>query len=301
MRAEEHTPLLGRKKPEGGRRRSRSRSRPRSRDRATERMDNPRETAQADDEANAADDLENNHYFKDPPYLDRISTIEPQQSRRRPRQASSTARGRGEDGGLYSGGVGTFDQLDPDNVPTPPRNGTAKSKHNNQKADRRSFFQRAKQFVRQNMIILPPLPGYRSLDPSADAAEIEPWKCSLGTRESDGTWLNYTDQGGTAMAFLVWILVGYCGGTMLVLARHGHIPPEVAALQCTLSLLIWACHAKTMLTDPGTIPSTAVPLVTKGVKFHTMCSVCQSYKPLCTHHCRICNRCISRMDHHCPW
>lgn len=32
-----------------------------------------------------------------------------------------------------------------------------------------------------------------------------------------------------------------------------------------------------------------------------MCSQCQTFKPPMSHHCRICNRCISRMDHHCPW
>ena len=32
-----------------------------------------------------------------------------------------------------------------------------------------------------------------------------------------------------------------------------------------------------------------------------MCSQCQTFKPPNSQHCRICNRCISRMDHHCPW
>jgi len=31
------------------------------------------------------------------------------------------------------------------------------------------------------------------------------------------------------------------------------------------------------------------------------CATCEIYKPDRTHHCRICQRCILRMDHHCPW
>ncbi|ETO06476.1 hypothetical protein RFI_30915 [Reticulomyxa filosa] len=31
------------------------------------------------------------------------------------------------------------------------------------------------------------------------------------------------------------------------------------------------------------------------------CKQCQTEKPWRAHHCRVCNRCILRMDHHCPW
>lgn len=33
------------------------------------------------------------------------------------------------------------------------------------------------------------------------------WKCSFGTREDDGIWMNRKDQVGTIMSFLVWILI----------------------------------------------------------------------------------------------
>ncbi|KAG5519996.1 hypothetical protein PMAC_001072 [Pneumocystis sp. 'macacae'] len=31
------------------------------------------------------------------------------------------------------------------------------------------------------------------------------------------------------------------------------------------------------------------------------CNKCEALKPDRTHHCSICNRCVLKMDHHCPW
>lgn len=33
----------------------------------------------------------------------------------------------------------------------------------------------------------------------------------------------------------------------------------------------------------------------------TMCSHCQIPRPFRAHHCSVCGKCVSRMDHHCPW
>ncbi|CAO3666692.1 unnamed protein product [Rhizopus microsporus] len=31
------------------------------------------------------------------------------------------------------------------------------------------------------------------------------------------------------------------------------------------------------------------------------CHICECFKPDRSHHCRECNKCILKMDHHCPW
>ena len=129
----------------------------------------------------------------------------------------------------------------------------------------------------------------------------ESWKCSFGTHEDDGIWLNLSDRVGTIMAALVWVLIAYSVVTIGLLTQHHHVPQFVAAVYATICALALASHAKTTFTDPGAVPSGAVPVHASGGSYHTMCSHCQSFKPVCAHHCRICDRCVSRMDHHCPW
>ncbi|XWS56417.1 hypothetical protein CRYUN_Cryun09bG0083600 [Craigia yunnanensis] len=67
-----------------------------------------------------------------------------------------------------------------------------------------------------------------------------------------------------------------------------------------------------VLTDPGQIPSSYLPDVEdsssvsdqepkkSGVQ-SKYCDKCAAYKPPRAHHCRVCRRCILRMDHHCLW
>lgn len=129
-----------------------------------------------------------------------------------------------------------------------------------------------------------------------------PWSCRLGTTEEHGIWMNTSDQAGTIMAVMVWILMGYSSLTVTFLARTGGVPVPLSTLYSILVAVALASHAKTTLTDPGSIPASAVPTEEQRryAKLN-MCSQCQTFKPPFTHHCRICNRCISRMDHHCPW
>ncbi|CAM8899010.1 hypothetical protein QQ045_005330 [Rhodiola kirilowii] len=66
-----------------------------------------------------------------------------------------------------------------------------------------------------------------------------------------------------------------------------------------------------VLTEPGHVPSGYVPDVenrplgdqdpnASGQQLK-QCDKCHTYKPPRAHHCRICRRCILRMDHHCVW
>jgi hypothetical protein len=105
------------------------------------------------------------------------------------------------------------------------------------------------------------------------------------------------------MSMLVWLLILYSAVTMTFLAQTNGIPPLFSTTYCILASLALACHLKTSLTDPGSVPASAVPTESQRLMHSklSMCSQCQSFKPPHSHHCRICDRCISRMDHHCPW
>ena len=128
------------------------------------------------------------------------------------------------------------------------------------------------------------------------------WSFTLGTSDDNGIWNNRSDPAGTIMAMMVWILLGYSMLTITMLAQTGGVPVYLSMIYTILCSMALACHAKTSLTDPGSVPPSAVPTDTqrKADKL-SMCSQCQTFKPPQSHHCRICNRCISKMDHHCPW
>jgi len=129
--------------------------------------------------------------------------------------------------------------------------------------------------------------------------------CSVGTSDEDGLWMNRNDAPGSIMALMVWFLFLYSAVTITFLAETGGINGSYAMLYVTLTCMALASHAKTTFTDPGTVPASAQPVESLRKKYPnaplTMCSQCQTFKPPFSHHCRICNRCISRMDHHCPW
>ncbi|EPS59858.1 hypothetical protein M569_14949, partial [Genlisea aurea] len=87
----------------------------------------------------------------------------------------------------------------------------------------------------------------------------------------------------------------------------GLIPLAFSLLgfMCLFSLIV--C----ILTDPGGVPSVSVPDIEQSYGLENeikrigsntrLCDKCSVNKPPRAHHCRVCRRCVLKMDHHCIW
>ena len=97
--------------------------------------------------------------------------------------------------------------------------------------------------------------------------------------------------------------------TVFVLLDHwlGLGTTAGAAHAAAFSLLLAACFFSFLCAaaaDPGSVPSAFSPDAEdpqgQGLKSR-YCDKCCIHKPARTHHCKVCKRCILKMDHHCVW
>ncbi|KAJ7735914.1 ankyrin repeat-containing domain protein [Mycena metata] len=125
---------------------------------------------------------------------------------------------------------------------------------------------------------------------------------------------SYTDSvnqtpyfAGIISGSIVWVV--YCWATRLIHQTQSH-----AFTHLLFGLSVGLCaynFFRAVTLDPGTCPKPASDAELKSIiedlasegrlNGQTFCIQCMARKPLRSKHCRVCDKCIARSDHHCPW
>jgi len=123
---------------------------------------------------------------------------------------------------------------------------------------------------------------------------------------------------GVALSTFIYEAIVYnvvfLGRIMPAVGKGIMVVPLFVVFNLTWFLSIWS-YAMAHLSDPGVIPDSwfewvrtagmALEVVPARAEWQpakaTFCKKCLAPRPERAHHCLICEICVMRMDHHCPW
>ncbi|CAH8603892.1 unnamed protein product [Schistosoma mattheei] len=161
--------------------------------------------------------------------------------------------------------------------------------------------------------------------PSGDLYDfLSPCRRSLGlravTRSVNSRPLKRTlgviwfvnDCCGITCIFITWLLILYAEFVIDFIILN-HSPSHAfywtsGTIYHLFAILAVVSHFKAFSTDPhpiGAANQTFAKCLQQYSSYLSAppirCTKCLTIKPIRAHHCRICQRCIRKMDHHCPW
>lgn len=117
---------------------------------------------------------------------------------------------------------------------------------------------------------------------------------------------------GFASCLFSFVTYTYFAEVLPVLQIHyGHTHATIITLfGIWLDINLFFNYYSASLVGPGHPPATfeearliqlaSDPELDEGMLYR-FCRKCNCVKPMRTHHCSICKRCVLKMDHHCPW
>mmetsp|Transcript_30028 Transcript_30028/g.72101 ORF Transcript_30028/g.72101 Transcript_30028/m.72101 type:complete len:273 (+) Transcript_30028:40-858(+) len=130
-------------------------------------------------------------------------------------------------------------------------------------------------------------------------------------------WLITNDCCGLVCVLVTYTLIFGSSGVVsfgMLVNQESVIGILLIIVNFSLALMAAWSHLSCMLTDPGAVhPDEEVEVeieldeVEEGTEAKSLkdgkhwCKKCPGPKPPRAHHCSICQRCIRKMDHHCPW
>lgn len=121
-----------------------------------------------------------------------------------------------------------------------------------------------------------------------------------------------SDSCGLICAFGVYLALGYANFVVIVHITTVCFSVPAAISLClifaVLSAGLLASHIQCMVSDPGYVPVPDVKIdfsdtVSRKSRDDdwTVCHRCEMWRPTRAYHCKVCKRCVRKMDHHCPW
>lgn len=113
------------------------------------------------------------------------------------------------------------------------------------------------------------------------------------------------DPCGIVCIFVTYLSIAYADYVVIrwiILPNNSLWGSVNAVLINTVIFFLTISHLKAVFCDPGLVEYIhKIDIDDGNLHEWTICTRCEIRRPPRAHHCRICKRCIRRMDHHCPW